>query len=163
MEASAAAAHRRFAQAASYLANPHARRCITQAFERLALQGALTVHSRVGPVKVRFTVGAVDIVPIPIEQPTEDAIGMSFAMTVTYSMSAHGRTRSLPIRMQMDTLAFRLGRAAVGVSTLGLGRACSPDREAQLFSLLLNRANTAVPHYPDIRPPLSGTPPGTSS
>lgn len=161
IERSVSAARRGFAEVSRLLSDAGTRRCLARSFDKLGAHGSTTIHTRFGPAKVGFAIGDLRVAPIPLGPGAEDALGMSLAMGVRYTVSVRGRTRTLPpVMLQFDELGFRVGRAAVSLSVIGFGRACAPEREAQLYSLLTSRANAAGSRYPDVRPQAS---PGTTS
>jgi hypothetical protein len=148
---SLAAAHRGFSEASRVLADPGARRCIAGLTRKFTLHGSTTVATRFGPAKVSFSVGGLRLAPISLAAQPRDTAGFSMTMQGTYSLAVRGRTLTLPpVTLQIDTIAFRVGRADISLNDLALGRPCSPERENQLLSLLRSRANAAAAEYPSV-------------
>ena len=156
IEPNAAAAHKGFEEASRLLADPNAGRCITRFIDSLRFRATTDVHTRFGLATVRLKLGNLRLAPIPMPSDTQDAVGMTLAMSIPYTVTLRGRTSTPPpVTYQMDMFAFRVGRASVTLTATGFGRACSPDLEAQLFYLLRSRANGAASIYRAVQAPSS--------
>jgi hypothetical protein len=150
-----ARAQRELALARSALSSPTSRRCLARAFDALGTQNQ-AIQLGKGRVRgsIRITVGNLRITPLSLGSVTHDTdggFGSNVAMTVTYAVSARGRTVTVPTSLELDALAVLVGRGEVTLSTVTLGDSFPPELEARLFSLLVSRAVAASKVYPAIK------------
>jgi hypothetical protein len=149
-----ARARRELAVARSALSSPTSRRCLARAFDMLGAQNqAIQVGKGRVRGSIRITVGNLRITPLSLGSITHDTdggFGSNVAMTVTYTVSARGRTVTVPTSLQLDALAVLVGRGEVTLSTVTLGGSFPSELEARLFSLLVSRAVAAGHAYPSI-------------
>lgn len=149
-----ARAQRELAAARRILLDPSTRGCLTRAFDGLGSQNQ-AIQLGKGRVRgsMRIAVGNLHITPLALgsmTRGTDGAVGSSVAMTVTYTVSARGRTLTVPTSLHFDELAVLLGRGEVTLATVTLGDSFPPELEARLFSLLVSRALSASQVYPTI-------------
>lgn len=148
---SLAIARREVREAKQVLKSPAAARCFTRVFDSLFPQGK-TIHVPHATVHVRL--GNAHIAPIATSDAargTDGSVGLSMKVGVRYVISAHGRTVTVPSSLELDELAFLVGRAGVTLTTSGLGASFPPELEASAFSQLVTRALAAARTYPDVK------------
>jgi hypothetical protein len=148
---SLAIARREVHEAKQVLKSPTAARCFTRLFDSLYPQGQ-AIHVPHATVHVRL--GNVHIAPIATSDAargTDGSVGLSMKVGVRYVVSAHGRTVTVPSSLELDELAFLVGRAGVTLTTSGLGASFPPELEASAFSQLVTRALAAARTYPDVK------------
>ena len=132
------------------LDSARARQCLTRVFDRLGKQSQPT-HLNGGTMRV--TLGGMRLVPISLGsvKGTDGGVGMSLSTKLTYLFTLHGHRLTVPTTMNIDSLAFAVGRAEVALTTTTIGPSFPPELEGRLFSLLVSRATAAAQRYPAIR------------
>jgi hypothetical protein len=133
---------------------PATRRCLARVFE--AAFGKYTGARRVGDVTVRTAIENTRIVPLALGSAvagTDGGFGVSVAMDVTYTVSGPLRSATVPTSLDIDVLAFLVGRGEVTFLAATLGKASSSDLETQLFARLVSRAVAAGRSFPAVGEP----------
>lgn len=155
VERSATVAHVSFANTLRMLGNPRERRCVGDIFNTLGAHvRSKTLRTRLGYATLRISFGDARVKPVSMHwasRALDDAYAMTISMTVTYSISVRGRTRSFPAPFRLDIFGFRVGRAAVSLSVLDINVHLAGEREETLVPLLISRAQTASSASPAIR------------
>jgi hypothetical protein len=145
-----ATAQRELAAIKKALGDPAAGRCLARVFDRLGTQ---STPMRTARATVRVTVGGLRLAPLQVGSvtaATDGGVGLSLGMHVTYTVSARGRTVTVPRSLHLDVLAFAVGRGEVTLTTITLGQPFPPEREARLFALMASRALAARHEFRDI-------------
>ncbi|HTY96996.1 MAG TPA: hypothetical protein VMB91_08145 [Solirubrobacteraceae bacterium] len=144
------AAEKELTLARRVLGSPAKLRCFTSAFDAM-LGGSRDTHTDGHTVKITF--GRVRAAPVqlaPATSGTAGGYGLTLTVPVTYSVVVRGHTVKVPAALYWDSLNFILGRAGVGLTTMGFGAPFPSGREADLFSLLVGRARQASRRAPAI-------------
>jgi len=147
---SLAIARREVHEAEQVLKSPKAAGCLARLFDSLYPPGQ-AIHLPHATVHVKL--GNVRIAPIATSDAargTDGSVGLSMKVGVRYVVSARSRTVTVPSSLELDELAFLVGRADVNLTTTGLGAAFPPELEASAFSRLVSRALAASHTYPDV-------------
>jgi hypothetical protein len=148
---SLAIARRETRETKKALESATARRCLTRQFDVLGAQSQ-AIHTHHATLEMK--VGNLHVVPIAVSEAargTDASIGLSMKLSVTYIVSARGRTVTVPASLEFDVLAFLVGRASVDLTTISLGASFPPELEATAFSQLVSRALGAARTYPDVK------------
>ena len=148
---SLAIARRETRETKKALESATARRCLARQFDVLGSQSQ-AIHAHHATLEIK--VGNLHVVPIAVSEAargTDASIGLSMKLGVRYVVSARGRTVTVPASLELDLLAFLVGRASVNLTTISLGASFPPELEATAFSQLVSRALAAARTYPDVK------------
>jgi hypothetical protein len=151
----ASTVQRGFASARRVFDNAASRQCLARLFNTLGAQSESTHLSR---GTLRVTLGGLRIAPVSLRSlsGTNGSFGLSLSTNLTYFYTLRGRNFTYPTSMRLDELVFAVGRVEVELGTIAIGPAFPAETEARLLSLLVSRAVSARPEFPEIWPgPLS--------
>ena len=133
------------------LAHRAVRDCLTGVFDRL---GRESQPIQTGKVSVRIVVGGLSLAPLQVTSAsggTDGGFGLSMRMAITYVASFRGRTLTFPTSLNLELLAFLIGRGEVTLAAEALGEPPAPELVARLYSLLVSRATAARQAYPALQ------------
>lgn len=135
----------------SVLGDRTVRDCLSRVFDRL---GTESEPIQTGKVSVRIVVGELSLAPLQVSSAsggTDGGFGLSMRMAITYVASFRGRTLAFPTSLNLEVLAFLVGRGEVTLAAETLGEPISAEVVARLYSLLVSRAVAARHAYPALQ------------